>query len=164
MKKLFTVVLAAAMILQTSVLGFAAENMDVSADLQVKGANDAAYSVATTITKGETVDLKADIAMSEVKAEFERQKAEIYKLVTEKEDQDRLDSAAVKGEFTLVLKYPNTSNFVLPSALTNGSKMEGFDDTAKAAFTEKSRSVETVGSYKQLKLVIEVSDGVTVAR
>lgn len=162
MKKLFTVVLAAAMILQTSVLGFAAENMDVSADLQVKGANDAAYSVATTITKGETVDLKADIAMSEVKAEFERQKAEIYKLVTEKEDQDRLDSAAVKGEFTLVLKYPNTSNFVLPSALTNGSKMDGFDDTAKAAFTEKSRSVETVGSYKQLKLVIEVSDGVTV--
>ena len=162
MKKLFTVVLAAAMILQTSVLGFAAENMDVNADLQVKGEKDASYSVAATITKGETVDLKADIAMSDVKAEFEKQKADIYKLVTDKDDQARLDSAAVKGEFTLVLRYPNTSNFVLPSALVNGSGMAGFDDTAKAAFSEKSRSVKTVGSYKQLEMVIEVKDDVTV--
>lgn len=154
MKKLLTVVLAFAMILQTSVIAFAAENMDVEADMVAK---------VNPVKTNENIDLRASIQMSAVAKAFKDKKDEVEKGITDADKLQKFEKTPVTGDFTLSFSFINTADIVLPSTLVNGTNMDGFNADASEVFAEKSaRTVETFGIYKTLNINVGVKDGINV--
>lgn len=155
MKKLLTIVLAAAMILQTSAVAFAAEKVNTA----ITVSNE-------TITRDvQTVDITASADMKDVKTSFDKQKSAWLtraEAVLGESAEAEVNKVPVTGSFTFNLYYPNTSDFVMDKSVINGSGMSGFDENAKALFTEKSRTVGTSGGYSVLKIELEVKNDITV--
>ena len=179
MKKVLTILLVAAMLIQSSVAVMA---LSVEQD----ASKDITLSVSPSeIVEDKELDLTADIAMQSVRDKFEAGLAYAddyldnyldeyfatkYPAASEQEKTDAktkaknaVRQAELKGEFALVLTYP--SAIVMPKSLTEATAMDGFNEEAKVIFEETTaRTVAAVdGETSALTITIKVKDGLKVS-
>ena len=162
MKKVLTLLLVAAMLIQSSVAVLA---LSVEQDAPT----DVTLSVSTgEIVAGETFDLTADIDMKSVRDKF---KASLeladefcrgyynYQAALDKARAE-MRLAEISGEFELVLTYP--SAIVIPASVTKATAMDGFNEDAKAIFAETKRTVVVGTETSTFTIAIKVKNGLSV--
>ena len=162
MKKVLTILLVAAMLIQSSVAVMA-----LSAEKDVL--TDVTLSVSPSeIVAGKSFNFTADIAMQALKDKFKAglEIADAYCAGYYVDPQAQADAkaamrlAAMKGEFTLVLTYPDA--ITIPASVTQATEMNGFNEEAKEIFVETNRSVAASEGVATLTITIKVKDGLTV--
>jgi hypothetical protein len=162
MKKVLTILLVAAMLIQSSVAVLALS-------VEQEAPTNVTLSVSTgEIVAGETFDLTANIAMKSVRDKF---KASLeladefcrgyytYQAALDKAKAE-MRLAEIDGAFELVLTYP--SAIVIPASVTKATAMDGFNADAKEIFAETKRTVVVGAETSTLTIEIKVKDGLSV--
>lgn len=157
MKKILTILLVVAMLIQSSFAVLAITHQETT-DIEL-------FVSDASITVGKTFDLTAAIDMQSVRDKFIAGLALADEYCEGYYADDEVALAAAKanirdaaiiGTFTLTLTYPD--GIKMPNSVTAGSDMDGFNDEAKIVFEEVSRTV----ADGTLTISIKVKDDVTI--
>lgn len=155
-KKVFSVILALALVLSSTLMVLADEptNVDVKINMQVKKSADSNWSTSVTAEKSVTADFRAVLDTSSIKNAISAWYD--YAKAIANDDQElvaRLNETVVDGEFTVKIDYPSVFSFADVYRADN-KDMFGFNDEAKKIFHEVKRTVEDDGSKKILIIKI----------
>ncbi len=165
MKKFLTTIMAAALLIQSAICVVAAPaNLKERTvwpviDLKVKATDASSWSGETTISSGQTVDLKATIDMEAVRTEFDT----CYLLATAyfNGDETKTKALPVEGTFNVLLEYPQ--GVTLSQTTIDKTDMSDFDAATSDIFVaDGARTVSEENGIKTLKIPFKVKSGITV--
>lgn len=172
-KKLLSVIMAMFMLIQFAPMAFAeawTDSVEPGIDMEVKKSSSNTFKNGALELTGTSanVDFRATLDMKSVLAKFiewyDKALSIIDNTVALDPSQNKDDLVAqlnaleIEGQFEVKIWYPN--DLEVPAAFITGGDMYGFNNGAKAAFKEVSRTLDTTTDADNniITIIIKVAD------
>ncbi len=133
---------------------FDGRTVNVTGDIEVKTTGD--YADAITARTSDRITAKATINMTNVIATVSAVKETLA-------NPTLLDSQAVTGQFTITANWTNGAVNVLPATMETDTSLTGFTFTPSTGAYIFDEVVSRVKTGNELKIIVKVKDGITVA-